>query len=298
MKDNIKKIFNDEDKKSNSSVLNLSLESTKERNKESISFDDISDIKNELMNEVNLPIENEIIESQEFILEGKEGEIFLENGFLLENNDENINILEEKQGIIKRNKTFVAKKFSIKKPKHILKDPVEYITPLKLCRKTFGNIPKWNKKPNKVLCDLQKDIIESKSCNDDDSQDDFFLTYSKTERATPNHEDLQDLLKCRKKMILFKNCINDRPIKEYENILNIDNVFVDKKNINNHNSKKFNFWHKHIKNILKDSNNSCMTRISAGYIINKEKKNEDGLFILGILESAFNERRGRYTTNI
>ena len=186
------------------------------------------------------------------------------------------------------------------------KEPDEYVSPLKLCRKTFGNIPKWNKKPNEVLCDFQKSIIDNKSCNDDDSQDDLFLSYTETERTTPNPEDLLNLLNCRKKMSLFKNCINDRTIKEYENILNSENIFINKKFLNNHQTKKSNFWHKHIRQILRDNNNSkthnsFLSRISAGSIVKNIDKNnnkEDELFILGILESAVNERKGRYTTNM
>ena len=106
-------------------------------------------------------------------------------------------------------------------------------------------------------------------------------------------------------MALFKNCINDRTVKEYENILNSENIFINKKFLDNHQIKKSNFWHKHIRQILRDNNNnknhnSFLTRLSAGSIVNKCDKNnnkEDGLFILGILESAVNGRKGRYTTN-
>ena len=63
MKDKpIKEIINlkdNEDKKSNSSVLNLSLDSTKERSKDTLTTDYIYELKKELMDEVNLPIENE-----------------------------------------------------------------------------------------------------------------------------------------------------------------------------------------------------------------------------------------------
>ena len=170
---------------------------------------------------------------------------------------------------------------------------------MKLSRKTFGAIPKWNKKPNEVLCDFQKNMIDCKSCNDEDSQDDLFLAYSETERVTPSQEDLLNLLNCRKKMFQFKNCINDRTTKEYENILNSDNIFADKYKLNHHNIKKNNFWHRHIRQILRENNNSCLSRLSAGCIVNnKEKDKEDGLFILGILESAVNETKGRNTTNI
>ena len=291
----------EEDKKSNTSVLNLSLGSTKELSKEINTSENLSDIKKELMGEIILPIENEI-DSAEFILEEKEKEIDLENKFLSENNlqlKEKEESFKEKLKNRKRSKSFGEKRNLKKKYCYIKKEPSEYISPLKLCRKTFGNIPKWNKKPNEVLFDFQKKIIDSNSCNDDDSQDEFFLSYSETERSTPNHEDLSNLSNCRKKMSLFKNCINDRNFKEYENILTSDNIFNNTKNLN----KKNNFWHKHIRQILRENNNknpiSFLSRLSAGSLVNNVDKNkEDGLFILGILESAVNERKGRYTTNI
>ena len=284
----------EEDRKSNSSVLNLSLESTKGKNEE-LSIDNISDIKEELMNEVNLPIENEIYESEEFILEGKEKEI---NVFFSEKDEKSNNYDPQKLNPQKRSKSN-EKKINLKKPRPILKEPTELVSPLKLSRKTFGAIPKWNKKPNEVLCDFQKNMIDCKSCNDEDSQDDLFLAYSETERATPSQEDLRNLLDCRKKMFQFKNCINDRTIKEYENILDSDNIFAGKYKLNHHNIKKNSFWHRHIRQILRENNNSYLSRLSAGCIVNnKEKDKEDGLFILGILESAVNETKGRNTTNI
>ncbi len=284
----------EEDRKSNSSVLNLSLDSTKEK-KEDLSIDNISDIKEDLMNKVNLPIENEMSESEEFILEGKEKEI---SDFFLENDEKSKNCDQKKLNPQKRSRSN-EKKINLKKPRRILKEPTELVSPLKLSRKTFGAIPKWNKKPNEVLCDFQKNMIDCKSCNDEDSQDDLFLAYSETERATPSQEDLLNLLDCRKKMFQFKNCINDRTIKEYENILDSDNIFAGKYKLNHHNIKKNSFWHRHIRQILRENNNSYLSRLSAGCIVNnKEKDKEDGLFILGILESAVNETKGRNTTNI
>ena len=285
----IKKSSEEEDKKSNSSVLNLSLESTKEISKESISPEIIVDLKKELMEEVNLPIENELEKELEFDLENDSQEKF--------------SLLKKKLNTRKRSKSFHGKNNIKKNKRTILKEPTEYVSPLKLSRKTFGFIPSWNKKPNEVLCDFQKNIIDCKSCNDDDSQSDFFLLYSETERSTPNQEDLQNLLDCRKKMTLFKKGINNKSYKEYENILNSDNIFLNKK-INSH--KKSNFWHRHIRQMLRENSNkacnSFLTRLSTGAIADKssnnEKNKEEGLFILGILESAVNQRKGRYTTNI
>jgi hypothetical protein len=257
----------EEDKKSISSVLNFSLDSTKEMNKQIISNENIFDIKEELMDKVHVPIENELDESEEFLLEGKENEI---RSFFY----------EEKTNSRKRSQTFVPKNNRMVIHKPIREEPKEYMSPLKLSRKTFGNMSKLNKKPNDVLCDFQKYILDNKSCNDEDSLDDFFLLYSETERSTPNHEDLENLLDCRKKMILFKNTINDRTIKEYENILNSDNIFMkeNKNNMSSYQQRKSNFWNKHIRQKLKNE--------------------DDGLLILGILESAANERKGRHTVNV
>ena len=257
----------EEDKKSISSVLNFSLDSTKEINKQINSNENIFDIKEELMDKVHVPIENELDESEEFLLEGKGNEI---RSFFY----------EEKTSSRKRSQTFVQKNNRMVIHKPIREEPKEYMSPLKLSRKTFGNMSKFNQKPNDVLCDFQKYILDNKSCNDEDSSDDFFLLYSETERSTPNHEDLENLLDCRKKMILFKNTINDRTIKEYENILNSDNIFMkeNKNNMSSYQQRKSNFWNKHIRQKLKNE--------------------DDGLLILGILESAANERKGRHTVNV
>ena len=57
---------------SNSSVLNLSLESNKESSPDSLKIhNNNNDLIKELKNEVDLPIENEYIESSEFLLEGR-----------------------------------------------------------------------------------------------------------------------------------------------------------------------------------------------------------------------------------
>ena len=297
MKDKIcKETFeNNQDKKSNYSVLDLSLGSTKDISKKSITTEFNSELKKELMDEVNLPIENEI-ESTRYLLVEEKKEIDLENG----SHPENRIFFKKKLNMRKRSKSFEEKKNYKNKYSHIRKEPIEYVSPLKLCRKTYGNIQKWNKKSNEVLCDFQKNLIDNKSCNDDDSLEDLFISYYE-EEVTPNPEDLVNLLDFRKKMILFKNSINIPKYKEYENILNSDEIFLNKKNIKN--NKKYNFWHKHIRNLLRDNSAKIpifsLSRLSAGSIVNnKDKNNESGLFILGILENAVNEKKGRYTTNI
>ena len=103
------------------------------------------------------------------------------------------------------------------------------MSPFKLSMKSYGISPKWNQKPNKILLDFQKDIIDSNSCNDQEELlDEYNLTFADTEeRSTPNPEDLLELLKCRKKMIKFRNSINDKPYNEYENILNSEDIIGD-----------------------------------------------------------------------
>lgn len=298
---------NNEDQKSASSVLNLSLESNKEINSDSLINDNISDIINELKDKVIIPMENEYNESSEFLLEGKEEELKIK--FFFENNDDE-NILNEGLFNKKRSKTFVPKILIKNTPKPHPKESNEYISPLKLSIKSYGNIPKWNKKPNAVLYDFQKNLIDCKSCNDEDSLDDYYLLNAETERNTPNVEDLQNLLNCRKIMTIFRNSINERTFKEYENILNSDYIFDENKesNIFNFQQKKNSFWIKHIKQQqLKDKISLTHTKRIVSeplidineFVYNEDKEKENhGLFILGILESAANERKKRNTVNV
>ena len=291
-----------EEQKSNSSVLNLSIESNKDPNIDSINITDNSDIIDELKKEVNLPIENEYLESSKFVEDKKEEEFEINLFF-----QKNINTpLDEEIFYKKRSNTFVSKKQIKKTPKPHPKESIDYISPLKLSIKSYGYFQKWNKKPNYVLYNFQKDIIDCKSCNDEDILDDYYLFNSETERTTPNEDDLQDLLNCRKKMFIFRNSINDRIYKEYENILNSDYMFDENKesNINNIQQKKNNFWYKHIKQQqLKDKMNNIHSKRLASEPIVKlfDNVNDDenhGLFILGILESAANEKKGRNTVNV
>ena len=305
-----------QDKNSNSSVLNYSLESNKVSTPDSLIIynnNNDNDIIKELKDVVDLPIENEYeyIESPEFLLEGKEEELKIKN--LFENND---NFLDN--GIInkKRSKTFMPQILIKNAPRPKPLQSYEYISPLKLSIKSYGQ--KLNRMPNAVLYDFQKNNIDSKSCNDEDNFDDFYLLDSDTERTTPNPEDLQNLLNCRKKMTIFRNSINERNIKEYENILNSDYLFNENNNeininINNYQSKK-NFWCKHIKQqLLKDKNKGALhtKRIASVPLVKRcentsceeeeeeeeeEDKKDHGLFILGILESAANERKKRNNT--
>jgi len=108
-------------------------------------------------------------------------------------------------------------------------------------------------------------------------------------------------------MTIFRNSINERTFKEYENILNSDYIFDESKEESNH-SKKNHFWYKHIKQQqLRDKNKNLFhtERICSEPLVNgfnsvceeNEDEKDHGLFILGILESAANEKKGRKTFN-
>ena len=289
-----------DDKKSTSSVLNLSLGSISSFLNDSSSSN--SNNNNEIMNKDIFPIEeHKNVEWKEFLLEGKEEEI-KQKLFIEE--DKFLNPFK------KKSKSFNSKILIKKAPKPPLKIPEGMISPLKLNVKNFGIVPKWNKKPNAILYDFQKNLNDCKSCNDEDNMDnEFFLSSLETERATPNLEDLHNLLNCRKKMSIFRNSINDRPIKEYENILNSDYIFVNK-DVNNtkHHQRKSKNWYKYIRQQQTKSSNKTLpyklSRLSTANdlkrsdTINPEQTKDHGLFILGILESAANERKGRNTVNI
>ena len=83
-----KNIKSSEEQNSTSSVFNLSLESNKEKNQHLLIKDNDSDIVNDLKNEVDLPIENELIESSEISLEGKEEEFKIK--FFFEKFEDNV----------------------------------------------------------------------------------------------------------------------------------------------------------------------------------------------------------------
>lgn len=286
-----------EDKFSNSSVLNLSLCSINSILDDSSSSNSNKG-KNLIKNDI-FPIEKEIL------LEGKEEEIKLK--YFTEDDKDNYCF----GSLIQRKRSKSFNRFLIKNaPKPQIKTSNELISPLKLNSKNFGIFPNWNKKSKNILYNFQKNKIDCQSCNDGgNSYDDFFSFDSETERTTPNIEDLQNLLDCRKKMTNFRNSIDEKVSKDYESILNTDYIFIDKNEKKEHQRKKNNFWHKHIRlQQMKYSNKvltSNLPRLSSGPkvlkradTIDTEKTKDHGLFILGILESAANDRKGRNTVNV
>jgi hypothetical protein len=203
-------------------------------------------------------------------------------------------------------------------PKQTLKKFNEKMTPLVLYTKTYG-IKLNTKKPNSIILDFQKGLIDSKSCNDsvnldDDLLFDEFYSGFDTERSTPDLEDIKDIQNCRKKMAIFRDSIDHKSDHSFDENDKIEYIFAEKKDQikQNKENKKRKFWSKHIEQqkIIQNRMSSNKFRISAksdNFIKKSETvKNQDikdnGLFILGILESAAKEikmkKKMRHTSNI
>ena len=316
------KIKNDLDKISISSVYEKPL-SFLDKNNISQNNSSREDIINELKEEIILPIENESTESPEIIFEQKE-QMKIKNYFENDNIENDI-YNEDSNDYLnkffpddlfnkKRSKTFVPKPFILEAPRlpsKILENNI-LMSPFKLSMKSFGIIPKTNQEPNKILLDFQKDIIDCKSCNDNEEEmfEEYLLFNAETEKTTPNPEDLQSLLDCRKKMIKFRNSIEYKHCNEYENILNCGKIINEIQEEKETHHKKKSIWYKYIKDQLNKEKNKNYEHNKRLYSepfydvdINcdnfedkkEEKKDqdeeEDGLFILGIIEKAAMERK-------
>jgi hypothetical protein len=326
-----------QDNLSISSVFEKPLSSNSDKNQDLPKINIIDDNFKEIRDEIKLPIENEFTESPEIIFEPKQ-ELKIKNFFedndndIYDDNDDYLNkFFPEDLFNMKRSKTYAPKPLILETPRlHSKASENLYMSPIQLSKKSFGIVPKFNQKPNKIYLDFPKDKIDCKSCNDkEELLEEYFLYYSETEKTTPNLEDLQDLLNCRKKMIKFRNSINYKHYHEYENILNCEDLFEDiQENEGNyhHNSKKKSFFKKHIKSQLNKDKNIVHNKrlytepeivIDIDYGKNndsedekedekeenkkdeneenkedeKEEEKEDGLFILGVIERAVKERK-------
>lgn len=267
----------DEKKESNSvlSVIDQDVEVNSETSSDNISdksfissstFNESLDTKLFLAKIISLPIEEEEEESN---LNSNSNNYIEEEEYLLSDYiPENLEDDFPKNRI--RSKSHYVSMYQIQRaPK--LKPLVinEYIKPLKLCTKTFGDSgQRRNKTINyKIMNDFQKNIIDSKSCNDKDSMSDFLLMEYDTEKTTPNLVDLNlnDLSDCRKKMKIIRSSINEKVLNEYENILNIWNYFnkdddddelFNIKSKNTINTNKINIINNYINTTTSDMNNN------------------------------------------
>ena len=317
---------NDLEKISISSVYEKSLNSNSSPNNPSLKNASREDLINEIKEEIDLPLENEFNESPEIILEEK-GQSLMQNnifndGYFNSSKENDIYLNKffpaEDLSNTKRSKSLVPKPVILEAPRLHSKNSenINFMSPFKLSIKSFGIVPKINQKPNKILLDFQKDIMDCKSCNDNEEEifEEYLLFSADTEKTTPNPEDLQDLLNCRKKMIKFRNSINYSPYCEYENILNFEKMLnnIQDENEIKHGKKK-SMWNKYIKDQLNQKKNHknyfehderLYSEPFPDIEINcdnfncdenkedeKDNENEDGLFILGVIERAAKERK-------
>lgn len=286
---------------SNSSVLNLSLDiSTHNQNNNDIISDSCSNSSFEIPKCLS---KNVILKEEK------------EDTDSTTSNYECIQIQNENNITRKRSKTNYIPRCLINNAPKIKPKAIddESISPLKLCIKTIYKENSSHTKTNNILYEFQKDLIDCKSCNDTISDDDNDLFSDDTERTTPNETDLNNFSLCRKKM---KNAISSSNISssyEYENILNSETIFQSTcKSSNNYcncpKNRKNNFWHKHIlkqklrtkeKNKKKYFNKNKQISFIKSKTFNLDEQkiiDTQGLFILGVLECAANDKKKRITT--
>lgn len=291
---------------SNSAVLDKSLDSKNQvliKSSSDSGFNIQEDFKN-----IKLPIENDMIESEELLLDANEEEI--KTNFFLDKEDD--------LSLINSNHSFRSKSCICNHninlynaPKQKLKIFDEQISPLKLSA-NFGHHKHKIRKSNSYKKDLEKTTIDSKSCNENQfNKDDYFEeenSDSDIEITIPKLEDIQNLKICRKKMTIFSDSLDNKSEHSLNENNKIDYIFENKIIINKQ-KKKNKFWNKYIKKQILKSKLSNKLRISdrpiKKAITVREKdikyQNED-LFILGILESAAKDKKlkkmARNTSNI
>ena len=304
------------DTNSNSSVLDMPLDQNniiEENTDQAYDYNIINNLKKT----IKLPIENEEEEEfEEIVFDDKEDEIkknfFLDNDIFL-NSSDLYHVHRSKSCVNNKNISL----FNAPKPQ--LKIFNEHLSPLQLSTKNFGGSQRSSKKPNPIILDFQKGIMDNKSCNDNQNFGEEllegFTLDTETESSTPNVEDLQNLNNCRKKMQNFRDSIDNKSEHSLDENDKIEDIFSEK-NESDIKQKKNNFWMKHIKQQKLMSKLSNNLRISISDFLRKSEtvrnpilKNsfkdiDNNLYILGILESAAKEKKEklkklyRYTSNV
>ena len=219
---------------------------------------------------------------------------------ILSDNEYNDNIRKT------RTKTFRVKSLNKNSPRPKPIEIDEYIKPLRL-----------NSHKSIIRESSQKDLIDCKSFDDKSDTSQNYLNYFSNKDEDTDEENKNALkinkIKNKNEIKFFKSNINCKYYNEFENILNIEKIFFksinSKDNIlignnkNIQNSKKRQFWHKHI-NVFKKQMKSYkkleQKEETFGIKIKKsdtfsKNNNYEGLFILGVLESAAKEKKRRKT---
>ena len=230
-------------------------------------------------------------------------------------NFENILDLGEEEDIMEGNehnnsmRKTRSKTFKIKSSNKNCPKPKPIIT------KEYIKIFRLNSNNSIISENSQKDLIECKSCDDKNDDQNKYMNYFNY-KDDDTDEEIKNTLKINKIegiKKLFDNKINyKKNYNEYENVLNIEKIFL--KNVNNlnenliiiknrnmQNYKNRKFWRKHI-NVFKkqlktgkslEEKNDNEFRIKRSDTFSK--KNYEGLFLLGVLESAAKEKKRRKT---
>lgn len=274
------------DKGSNSCVMDLSIEGIAQEEEQNNERKN----ENEQNNTINI---NQEEESSNPLNKSFDEKINFFKRFILKDDVENLLDLSEDEDFktvrAQRGKTVsLPSSSSIKKsPKRKLLINNEFMSPLKLNNNIIQNND--YSKINKIEC---------KSL--DDKNDNDLLEYEGIE----HEENIYNIKIFRKKMIEYKNGYASKTIKENEDILNIENVFkkndilITKLNSRKNVKKKNNFWHKHIL----EQNRKFSIKINNENVVIKKKfrrsetinvTHNEGLFILGVLESAAMDRNRR-----
>ena len=230
------------------------------------------------------------------------------------------------------NSNFIPPKISKLKPKKIL-DPV---SPIKLCLKSFGKDYSINNKENEIVIDYSKDKNECQSCPDEDNyteieieEVDFNSNNINNNKNNNNNKKIMynnfskiNINEFRKEMKNLKSCFEEEDLekiksKEYEEILNMDKIFnkkkynrklrrsIFKKHIQRQEEINFLFSSMGPMSILNNDirkrtlsltqNNNRTNTIS----INKfSRMKNSNISILGVLESAVNEKKRRNTVTV
>ena len=300
------------DKGSNSCVMDLSIDggngeeeaenNAKIEKKEKNEIDSTSSLNKSFDDFLNFTKKLNLIDNFENILDygGAEEE---------EKKEGNINdahIIENRKN---RSKTFKIKKSNnLMAPKPQLIAIDEYIKPLKL-----------DSSKSIVRENSQNELIECKSCEDKSEGRKNYNNYfnnDDSEEEIINTLQINEIKNETKKVSLDSK-INCKYYNEFENILNIEKIFW--KNVNNdnyndiligknrcfQNTKKRIFWQKHIScykkqmdSMKKSEESNAKNEFRKRSDTFSKKSNNEGLFILGVLESAAKAKKRRRTMHI
>lgn len=284
-------------KGSNSCVMDLSLD--KENALEENEFFEKNEMENNIIS-LNKSFDNKQNFTKKLILKDNIENILDLGEDILSDNEYNDNLRKT------RSKTFKIKSLNKNSP---IPKPIEieeYIKPLRL-----------NSQKSIIRESSQKDLIECKSSDDIRDTSQNYLNYF-SNKDEDTDEEIKHTLKINKiknksELKFVKSNINFKYYNEFENILSIEKIFFKNinsqdiilivKNKNIQNSKKRQFWHKHInvfKKQLKSHKKLEQKEEKFGISIKKadtfsKKNNYEDLFILGVLESAAKEKKRRKT---